>query len=109
MSRRSAARIMSVLLWLWCGGCAPAEQIPTYPLMGPQQTLRRLSQRASEVHAVSGQGNLRLIRENGDGVLLDAAIAILPADRARVRAWKFGSAVFDLTILPDGVYLYAPE
>jgi hypothetical protein len=32
-----------------------------------------------------------------------------PPDRVRLRAWKFGQAVFDLTLTPDGVWLVAPE
>jgi outer membrane lipoprotein-sorting protein len=32
-----------------------------------------------------------------------------PPERARIRAWKFGRAVFDLTVTPDGVWIVSPD
>ena len=41
---------------------------------------------------------------------LDAAYVLAPPDRARVRAWKFGRAVFDLTRTADGdLFLFLPR
>jgi hypothetical protein len=39
----------------------------------------------------------------------DAAIVAAPPDRLRLRAWKLGRAVFDMTLTPDGVWLLTPD
>lgn len=86
------------------------EQIPKYPLMSVGQTLEQLRARSSGLRTVSGQGTLRLTSGDGQSVLLDAAIALQPRENlARVRAWKFGQAVFDLTSNSDGVFVVAPQ
>lgn len=105
----------SVLVFLLCilaTGCSPHvhEQIPKYPIMSVGQTLEQLRARSSGLHTVSGQGTLRLTSGDGKSVLLDAAIALQPRENlARLRAWKFGQAVFDLTSNSDGVFVVAPQ
>ncbi len=39
---------------------------------------------------------------------LDGAIVMQPPDRVRLRAWKLGQAVFDLTLTPDGLWVAMP-
>jgi hypothetical protein len=94
------------------GGCAkspPPENIPAYPLMDVPSGLRTLADRAREVHTLSGEGLLTLTRPHGERVRLDAALAMQPPQRTRIRAWKFGHAVFDLTVTPDGVWIVSPD
>jgi hypothetical protein len=50
-----------------------------------------------------------LLRPDGESVRFDAAVVATPPHRLRLRAWKLGRAVFDLTLTPDGVWLLAPE
>jgi outer membrane lipoprotein-sorting protein len=90
-------------------GCAQRENIPTYPPMDAQHSLEIIRQRSSQVQDVSGEGALTLTDRGGRSVRLDAAVVLAPPDRARVRAWKFGQAVLDLTILPEGTWLYLPR
>jgi hypothetical protein len=105
---RLTPTMLIVLTLVASGGCAPVEKIPTYPAMPAQQMLETLHQRTSAIQTVSAPGSLRMTRRNGDSVILDVALALSPPKRARIRAWKFGQAIFDLTVNPDGVFLVAP-
>src|SRR5438105_2819264 len=90
-------------------GCATPERIPKYPPMPPDQALKLLADRAHVIHAVTAQGTITLTRAKGDTVRLDAAVVLDPPTRARLRAWKFGHAVFDMTLTPEGLWLVAPD
>jgi hypothetical protein len=90
-------------------GCESHERIPTYPLMPASQTFEQFQSRSANIHTVSGEGSLRMTRPDGESIGLDAAVAMQPVDRARVRAWKFGQAVFDLTVTPEALYVVAPK
>jgi outer membrane lipoprotein-sorting protein len=90
-------------------GCEAPERIPTYPLMPAKESMAALAERAHAVRAVSGEGTVTLTRANGQSVRLDSAVVLEPPERARVRAWKFGHAVFDLTLTPQGVWIVAPQ
>lgn len=100
-------RFFLVMICL-CAGCA-AEKIPIYPLMSGPQTLELLRTRSQAIKTISGQGTLRLTRPDGQSINFDLAIAIQPTDRARIRTWKFGQAIFDLTLTPDGLFVIAPK
>jgi hypothetical protein len=63
------------------------------------------AQRSRQVRTVSATGTLELTRPNGESVRLDLAVVMQPPERARLRAWKFGQVVFDLTIIPEGLWL----
>ncbi|MDQ3440198.1 MAG: hypothetical protein M3478_07585 [Planctomycetota bacterium] len=77
--------------------------------MEARLALDTIARRLSQMENVSGEGAMTLVDANGDSVRLDAAFALAPPERARVRGWKFGQAVLDLTILPDSVWLYSPR
>jgi outer membrane lipoprotein-sorting protein len=103
----AAACLVSLL-----SGCAPKpppENIPAYPSMDAPSSLRTLAERARQVQSLSGEGLITLTRPDGQSVRLDAAIAMRPPERARIRAWKFGRAIFDLTVTPDGVWVLSPD
>jgi hypothetical protein len=46
--------------------------------------------------------------DTGDSLRLDAALALQPPDNARLRAWKIGQAIFDLTLTPQGAWVVLP-
>ncbi|HEV7299517.1 MAG TPA: hypothetical protein VGN72_09155 [Tepidisphaeraceae bacterium] len=92
-----------------CGCAAPKEDIPTYPLMDSRASLATMRARAEQVQDISGQGTVTLTDPNGGTVQFDAAFVFGPPDRARVRAYKFGQAVLDLTVNPDGLWLFLPR
>ncbi|HWP40970.1 MAG TPA: hypothetical protein VNL70_08590 [Tepidisphaeraceae bacterium] len=104
----AVAGLLLMLLLVGSPGCG-AGRLPVWPMMSPQQSLETLNARARKITTVSGQGKLRLTRGRNESVILEAACALKPPDSARIRAWKFGRAVFDLTVLPDAVYLAAAK
>ena len=85
------------------------ETIPTYPLMDGAETVRALAERARRVKTLSGEGLITLTRPDGQTVRLDGALVMAPPQRARIRAWKLGRAIFDLTVLPEGVWAVTPD
>jgi outer membrane lipoprotein-sorting protein len=109
--RDRATRAVILILLFTLTGCAnkDEESIPTSPLTDPATTLHELANRAKQVHTLSGEGLITLTRPDGQSVRLDAAIIMRPPDYARVRAWKFNRALFDLTVTPDGVWAVTPD
>jgi outer membrane lipoprotein-sorting protein len=97
------------LLLLVVLGCRNQPSIPTYPRMPTTQATQIVRDRAHAIRSVSAEGLLTLTRPDGESVRLDAALAMSPPDKLRLRAWKFGQAVFDLTLNPDGVWLITPD
>jgi outer membrane lipoprotein-sorting protein len=100
---------LASLLVVLLSGCAQREDIPKYPPLDLPSSLATIRQRSAQVQNVSGEGAITLTDAKGQSVRLDAAFVLAPPDRARVRAWKFGQAVLDLTILPDGTWMYLPR
>lgn len=84
-------------------GCAKPP-LPTYPPLSLDDARPIIAQRTPNAFTLSGQ--LRL-QDNSRSIQLDAALVVQQPDRLRLRAWKFGQAVFDLTIRPDGVYVFS--
>ena len=107
IEQTSWVTLCGCLLFLFSG--CQTEQIPTYPSMPSSQALRILADRSHAIHAISAQAMLTLTRDNGDTVRLDAAIVLQPPDRARLRAYKFSRAVFDMTLTPEGLWLISPQ
>ncbi|MBA2708765.1 MAG: hypothetical protein H0U59_13250, partial [Gemmatimonadaceae bacterium] len=107
MSR--CAAFFSGLLLTLTAGCVPRDGLPTHPRMSVDETRRILARRAESVKTISSQATITLTRPDGESIRFDGAIALRPPDRSRLRAWKFGQAVFDLTVTPDGVWIIAPD
>ena len=104
----SPARVIGLFIVATCLGCA-RERIPTYPPMSNAQSLATLRAHAHAIKTVSAAATLTLTRPNGDGIRLDAALVLKMPDSARMRAWKFGHAVFDMTLTPDGLWIAAQQ
>jgi hypothetical protein len=90
------------------GGCA-TEHIRVYPPLSPTQSMELIDRRAARIHTVSTRADITLTRPSGDSIRLDAAMALQLPQFARLEAWKFGQAIFDLTLTPDGLWLIAPQ
>jgi hypothetical protein len=99
--------LSSILLFTLAGCHHPTyqEHLPTYPRTDDVTTLAQLATQGKRIQTMSGSGTLELTQPKGQSVRLDMAVVLQPPQRARIRAWKFGTAVFDLTVLPDGVWL----
>jgi outer membrane lipoprotein-sorting protein len=103
------ARLAITLSLLALVGCAQRENIPTYPNMSVADSLNVMRKRSSKIKDISGEGAITLTDPKGQSVRLDAAFVFAPPDRARVRAWKFGQAVLDLTVIPEATFLFLPR
>ena len=92
-------------------GCAhkASPPLPTYHGLDDAAALKVLADRAEAVKTLSAECGLTLTRPDGQSVQLDGAVAMAPPDRLRLRAWKFGQAVFDLTLTPDGLWVLTPD
>jgi len=88
-------------------GCAAPA--PTYPWHGPDAALRRLHDNAAAIRSVQATARVVLDRPDGQSVRLDAALVARFPDHLRLRAWKLGQAVFDLTWIPGGLWLATGE
>jgi hypothetical protein len=93
---------------LICIGCHESH-LPTYPRTDTATELKLLSNRARQIQTISGSGSLELTQPDGQSVQLDLAVAMRPPDRARLRAWKFGNAVLDLTLTDDELWLESSQ
>lgn len=108
MIKTVLAYALLTLVALANAGCQ-SEHIPTYPHMDDSSSLRVLSERNKAIQSLTAQGTITLTSTDGQSVRLDAAMVSHLPDRMRLRAWKFGQAVFDLTLTPDGLFLITPD
>ncbi len=107
MIHRAWLLAMLVLWALLLPGCRAA--LPVYPPMSDDDALRTIADRQAGISSISAECGLVLTSEDGQSIHLDAVLVAQPPRRARLRAWKFGRAVLDLTIIDGGVWLVAPE
>lgn len=111
---RSAPGVCGACVWalfVLCG-CAPArvKPLPTYRWTDAQSALRTIDQRARLVHTVSAQCLMTLRRPNGESVRLDGVLVMAPPEKSvHLRAWKFNQPVFDLTLIPRGLWIESPR
>ena len=109
MSRLAPLLLLAIVI----GGCAHRrtgrEALPTVQYSDNADALRILRERAAAVRTVSSRGTITFVRADGESVRMDLAMVSQPPDRLRLRAWKLGRAIFDLTLTPDGLWLMSPE
>ena len=100
---RPALLVIAMLI----GGCGTV--LPTYPSMGPRDAWPIVSQSASSIRAVLAEADTTLTGDDGTSVRLDVALVMAPPDRVRLRAWKVGHMVLDVTSDGGVVWIDAPE
>ncbi len=88
-------------------GCT--AQLPTYPPMSDSQSLATIAQRLDSVKSVSSACDVTLTDAGGERVRLDGALVAELPDKGRLRAWKFGRAVLDLTLVGGRVWVWTAE
>jgi hypothetical protein len=96
-----------MLLVFVIAGCA--ARLPTYPPMEGLAAAEVMSQRAAQVRTISGPARIQLRDPTGQSVELDAAIAAELPGKVRVRAWKMGHAVMDITIIGAQAWVLPSE
>lgn len=111
MTRTKIIFLFLMVVTAASAGCAvaPDTLLPKYPPLSPQKSLAIITSRLVDVKSITGTGTLILIRQDGDSLRLDSTFALQPPGKMRMIATKLGSVVFDLTMTPKGLWLYAPS
>jgi len=92
---------------LGVAGCrAP---LPVHPWKGADAAVRLMAERDSRIRTVQSAARVVLNDADAGSVTLDAAVVAAPPDQFRIRAWKLGHAVFDITVTSEGVWVKADE
>ncbi len=104
--RRIAFALMAIAAAAPSGCGTP---LPAYPWKDHDTAQRLMAEHAAQLHSIQSGARLVLTAADGTSVTLDAAIVAAPPDRFRLRAWKLGHALLDLTLTPEGVWLKADE
>ncbi|HEY8667240.1 MAG TPA: hypothetical protein VIL86_11275 [Tepidisphaeraceae bacterium] len=77
--------------------------------MDHDTAIKTIVARDSQIRTVTAQAELIFERPDGNSIRLDGAFATRLPDSLRLRAWKLGTAVFDLTLTPQGLWIMAGE
>jgi hypothetical protein len=107
MNPRIPSAIALVLI-IVLAGCQ-SEHLPTHPLLSAGATQQVLRKQSHDIHTISAEGTITLTRPDDQSIRFDGAMVMRPPRLARVRAWKLGQAVFDLTLNDSGIWLVAPS
>src|SRR6185437_6099873 len=102
-------KFVMILTALLAAGCASQEHLPTVIWHTDREALQILAARAESIRTVSSQGLLTMQRPDGQSVRLDLAMVRDNAGDVRLRAWKFGRAIFDFTMTQKGVWIVLPD
>jgi hypothetical protein len=103
------ARAFILMVCVILAGCEPPHRVVTYSAMSADQSVRIFQDRLRSIRNVSAQGTVTLQKSGGDDIQLDVAMVIDSAAKARLRAWKMGQAVLDLTLTPSGLWAVLPS
>jgi len=91
------------------GGVGCRASLPTYPVMEPEESLRIIADRLDGVKTIQSSATVDFADSAGESVRVDAALAAELPGRLRLRAWKFGRAVFDATLNEQGLWVLPPD
>jgi hypothetical protein len=80
--------------------------LPAYKWEGPRAALRTINARDSAIECVIASGRLVLTDQAGDSVQLDCVLIGRNRDYVRLHASKFGRTIHDVTLTPDGLWVY---
>ena len=106
--RRALATVLLAASTL-AGCAAKPDPIPRYTGLDTDAALATLRERTAALKNVRGEATIKLTNAKGESVNLDGAFVLAKPERARLRAWKFGQAVFDLTIDGEKAWAYLPR
>ena len=93
--------------FLAIGGCAPG--LPVHPWRGHDLALRTIVHRAERLETLTAECRLILTRPDGTSTHLKGALVARMPGYFRLRAWKFSQPVFDVTLTPQGLWVFAAD
>lgn len=104
-------RTLALCLLVTLAGCAKPKNasLPTVPTMSVADSISFVNRRAATLERVTGRGPITLVDAGRGAVTLDGIFVLAPPDRARIRAYKFTQAVFDMTLNADGLFIFVPR
>ena len=91
------------------GGCGSATPLPAYSAMSDADAMRTIADRQGALKSVSAECILYLTDPRGQTVSMDGVLVAQPPGKLRLRAWKFGHTVFDLTLTGDAGWVMLPD
>lgn len=108
---RSELRALSPVFFVVCvlAGCVASPPLPTYLPMSDAAALSVIAQRQESILSISAECDLDLTDARGQSVSLDGVLIAEPPMRLRLRAWKLGHAVFDLTLRDGQGWVFVPD
>jgi hypothetical protein len=105
-------RVLMPGLWVivtLLAACTSRPPLPRHPSMAADEALQLIAERLESVRTISATCDMVMTDAAGQTVRLDGAIAAEAPSRVRLRAWKLGRVVFDVTMLDGRVWLMLPE
>lgn len=101
---RSQIRVATLLtgVSLLLAGCATT--LPAYPTLTARDTLETLATRAESIETLRARANLTLVNPGGQSIDLAGSVSVVPPNRLRVVASKFGATVVDVTYVDGEVW-----
>ena len=104
MSRRTLSlSLLGVVIALGAANCA--GPLPTYSWQDGDTALGTMKRRDGSIQTMSASCRV-LLESNGESVELKAGLVAQPPSHLRLRAWKLTQAVFDVTLRPDGLFVF---
>lgn len=99
----------AVVAWAACllAGCG--SKLPVYPAMGDAESFATIADRQASVKTLSAECDLDLTDASGQRVSLDGVMVASLPGKVRLRAWKFGHVIFDLTMADGKGWVMAPD
>ena len=94
---------LSATAMVHMSGCRSTPSARDWP--GHGRAMALLAEERRSIESFSGACTIRLRDAAGTGATLDGAMAVQGGEMLRLRAWKFGRAVFDLTSTAEGVWI----
>ena len=98
--------ICCCFLLLGLYGCCTVDPIPTFTWTDSKTAIDLMAKRAESIKTIEApRCTIRMTNSNGQTIRLDGVLVSRPPDSLRLRATKFSSLVFDLTLIPDGLWI----
>ena len=88
-------------------GCGP--RLPVHKWRGHDLALRTIVHRAELLETLTAECRLILTRPDGTSTQLDGALVARMPGYFRLRAWKLSQPVFDVTLTPQGLWIFTAD
>ncbi len=108
MSKRCGS-LLIVLSGSFLAICGCGPRLPVHPWRGHDLALRTIVHRAELLETLTAECRLILTRPDGTCTQLDGALVARMPGYLRLRAWKFSQPIFDVTLTPQGLWVFAAD